>query len=150
MLERVQKRAINCITDLKGMTYEDKLYELNLTTLEKRRERGDALQVFKIIKGIDDIGKHTYFDLVDADPNKTLTRQNADRLNIKREKFNTEIGRHRFSMRVSGLWNKIPAFIKDSRDVNQFKNRYDLHMREQETIKRAEQTGIDFGPQGIP
>ena len=150
MLERVQKRAINCITGLKGMTYEDKLYELNLTTLEQRRERGDALQVFKIIKGIDDIGKHTYFDLVDADPNKTLTRQNADRLNIKREKFNTEIGRHRFSMRVSGLWNKIPAFIKDSRDVNQFKNRYDLHMREQETIKRAEQTGIDFGPQGVP
>ena len=89
-----------------------------------------ALQVFKIIKGIDDIGKHTYFDLVEADPNKTLTRQNADRLNIKREKFNTEIGRHRFSTRVSGLWNKIPAFIKDSRDVNQFKNRYDVHMRE--------------------
>ena len=50
----------------------------------------------------------------------------------------------------SGLWNKIPAFIKDSRDVNQFKNRYDLHMREQETIKRAEQIGIDFGAQGVP
>ena len=132
------------------MTYEDKLYELNLTTLEQRRERGDALQAFKIIKGIDDIGKHTYFDLVEADPNKTLTRQNADRLNIKREKFNTEIGRHRFSTRVSGLWNKIPAFIKDSRDVNQFKNRYDLHMREQETIMRAEQIGIDFGTQGVP
>ena len=146
LLERVQKRAINCITELKGKTYEEKLYELNLTTLEQRRERGDAIQVFNIIKGIEDIGRHTYFDLVETDPNKTLTRQNADRLNIKRQKFNTEIGRHRFSMIASSLWNKVPAYIKDSRAVNQFKNRYDQHMREQETIRRSERLGIDFGP----
>ena len=35
--------------DVKGATYEEKLKDAGLTTLEKRRERGDAIEAFKTI-----------------------------------------------------------------------------------------------------
>ena len=48
----------------KKISYEDKLRILNMTTLEKRRERGDVIAVFKILKNFDDTGSHQYFNLV--------------------------------------------------------------------------------------
>ena len=43
-LERVQRRAVNMVAGLKGKTYEDKLKEVGLTSLENRRNRGDMIQ----------------------------------------------------------------------------------------------------------
>jgi len=40
------------ITECKGMCYEDRLKVTGLTTLESRRLRGDMIEVFKIVKGI--------------------------------------------------------------------------------------------------
>ena len=115
-----------------------------MTSLEKRRERGDAIAVFKILKNFDDTGSHQYFNLVENDPEKPQTRTNSDKLNLKTRKFNTEIGRHRFSTRVIHLWNSIPGYIKDSSDVNQFKHRFDEYVKEQDDIRRAGEQGIDF------
>ena len=55
ILEKVQRRAVNFITILKGVTYEDKLEELGILSLVVRRSRADLIQVFKILKGIDDV-----------------------------------------------------------------------------------------------
>ena len=35
--------------------YNDRLKELDLTTLEMRRKRGDLIKAFKMIKGFEDI-----------------------------------------------------------------------------------------------
>jgi ribonuclease P/MRP protein subunit RPP40 len=51
VLEAVQKRAIRLINGLSG-TYEEKLQQVNLTTLEDRRSRGDAIETFKVPKGL--------------------------------------------------------------------------------------------------
>jgi len=50
------------IRDCKGLKYEDIILVTGLTTLEDRRERGDLIQVFKMIKGrhIDKVD-HTIF-----------------------------------------------------------------------------------------
>ena len=40
---------------LEKLSYEEKLKKLNLTTLETRRLRGDLIEMFKIIKGFDNI-----------------------------------------------------------------------------------------------
>ena len=37
---------------MKGKTYQDKLKEAGLTTLEERRDRGDMIQTFRIIQGL--------------------------------------------------------------------------------------------------
>ena len=41
-LEKVQRRAVNMVAGLKGKTYQDKLKEVGLTTVEERRDRGDT------------------------------------------------------------------------------------------------------------
>ena len=40
ILEKVQKRAISMTSGLSGSTYEEKLREVGLTSLEERRKNG--------------------------------------------------------------------------------------------------------------
>ena len=49
------------ISGLKGTCYEEKLAEIGLTTLEERRERGDAIQIWKILNGHDNVDKTHWF-----------------------------------------------------------------------------------------
>ncbi len=49
-IENIQRRATK-IPELKGLSYTDRLFALNLPSLEKRRLRGDLIEFFKIMKG---------------------------------------------------------------------------------------------------
>ena len=48
-LERIQKRAIKMISELRGFSYESRLLECGLTTPETRRLGGDQVEVFKTV-----------------------------------------------------------------------------------------------------
>jgi ribonuclease P/MRP protein subunit RPP40 len=55
LIEGVQRRATKPVVGTKGMSYEERLKFLDMTTLETRRIRGDLIEVFKILKGIEDV-----------------------------------------------------------------------------------------------
>ena len=59
-MEKVQIKAVNLITELKGKTYMEKLQE-------QRRVRFDFIQTFKILRGYDKVEKGTWFTLVGSD-----------------------------------------------------------------------------------
>ena len=50
-LERIQRRATKIIPELRDLSYEERLKECGLTTLETRRLSEDQIEVFKILNG---------------------------------------------------------------------------------------------------
>ena len=124
-LEKIQQRAVSMISGLKGATYEEKLREIGLTTLEERRHQADMLQAFKIIRGFDKVDSTTWFQRVDA--SIRTTRSAADPLNLRPQAARLETRRNFFSNRVVEAWNAIPGDIKRSKTVSSFKNAYKNH-----------------------
>ena len=59
LLEKVQRRTTRLIDVCKGKEYEDRLRMVRLTSLEKRMQRADMLEVFKITRGTE--GSETFF-----------------------------------------------------------------------------------------
>ena len=56
-----QRRATKLIPGLRDLTYEERLNECGLTTLETRRLRGDQIEVFKILNGYENIDYNIFF-----------------------------------------------------------------------------------------
>ena len=54
-LENIQHRATRLVPGLKKVEYMERLRKLRLTTLETRRKRGDLIQFYKIVYGLDHV-----------------------------------------------------------------------------------------------
>jgi len=63
LIEGVQRRATKLVHGLENLTYNDRLEELGLTRLDKRRLRSDLIETFKIINGNYDIYTDIFLEL---------------------------------------------------------------------------------------
>ena len=111
------------VCGLKGRTYEEKLHELGLLSLEERRHQTDMCQVYKILHGKDKAA----LKMEMMANNIRSTRATAEPLNICIPRARLDIRKHFFTNRVVDSWNKIPRKIKEARTVESFKHQYMVH-----------------------
>jgi hypothetical protein len=126
-LEQVQKRAVNMVAGLRGRSYEQKLREVGLTTLEERRIRGDMIQTSRILNGIDHVDASTWFDMA-ADRDRAgaaNTRHSTDTTRLVEGASNNDVRKNFFSQRVPRNWNSLPVTTRQQTTVLGFKAAYD-------------------------
>ena len=51
------------IPELRDLSYESRLLQRGLTTLETRRLRGDQIEVFKIVNDYEDVDRNMFYKL---------------------------------------------------------------------------------------
>jgi hypothetical protein len=118
ILEKVQRRVTRLPTALRSVQYDERLERMGLTTLESRRVRGDLIELFKIIRGEDDIS--WYNEPVWSVPRETK------RCQLRREIVSSCLQRHNFfTNRTANAWNALPNEIVESESVDVFKSKLD-------------------------
>ena len=114
-IEKIQKRATKLVGELSHLTYEQRLRRLNLDTLYYRRIRADIIQIFRIVKGIDNI---TLSNAII--PNNRRSRGHEYKLTKIR--CNKRLKSNAFPHRVLDIWNNLPQEVVKSNSMNSFKN----------------------------
>ena len=122
-LEKVQRRATKMVEGLEGYSYEDRLRILGLTTLETRFLRADLIEVFKILRGFENLDPDRFFQVV----GDGVRRGHSFKLFKKR--YRLDVGKFKFASRVCEEWNRLGDGVVSAGTVNAFKTRLDHHLR---------------------
>ena len=78
-LEAVQKRAVKVISGLRASTYEERLRELGLPSLQDRRLEIDMVQTYKLVNHMDTDNSELWFERADS---RRVTRNSAVKHNL--------------------------------------------------------------------
>ena len=124
-LESVQRRATKMIPSLRNKSYEERLVNLNLFTLRKRRLRGKLIECFKILKGFTNVDFDKLFLIDDT----SRTRNNGHKLKCRQVR--SDCTKFFFTNDVVREWNKLPPLAVQCNTIDSFKNKLDSHLLEQ-------------------
>ena len=123
----MQEKFIKNVTGLKGKTYSEKLKEIDMLSLEKRRTYLELVETFKIIRGYTKVDRSKLFELV-SDNLRRQTRSSECPVNIVQKRCNLDIRRNFYTARVSSYWNDLPTDLKLTPALGMFKNNLKSYM----------------------
>ncbi len=114
-LERIQRLATRQVRGLCHVPYEERLRQLNLFSLERRRLRADLILAFEIFISEVDLNPSEFF----LHPPQSGLRGYTYRLLQGPSRLRRRSGA--FSVRAVRYWNKLPAHLVLSTSVSIFK-----------------------------
>ena len=109
-------RATKIIPEFRDLSYESRLLQCGLLTLETRRLRGDQIEVFKIVNGYEDVDRNVFFKL------KEGSRTRGHKAALVKEQCRLDMRKYSFSQMVIKERNKLPNDCVNASSVNMFKN----------------------------
>ena len=127
-IEKVQRRVTRMIPDLSNLCYEERLERTNLLSLEMRRLRADLIEVFKIVKGLEDVKQSVFFEL--SKENRTRGHQ----WKFFKPNCRLDVRKYFFSQRVISEWNNLPLEAVTATTVNGVKNKIDPILRKRRAL----------------
>ena len=112
------------IPELRDLSYEERLKECGLTTLETRRFKEDQIEVLRMIKnGYENIDRNTFFSL------KKESRTRGYEIKLVKDQCRLDIRKYSFSQRTINEWNKLSTDCITASSVNVLKKRVDTYLR---------------------
>ena len=110
------------IRGLELLPYEERLRDLGLFSLEKRRRRDDLINVYKYLKCGRQRNLANLFSVVCGD----RTRGNGHKMDHR--KFRTNMRKNFFMVRVTEHWTRLPREVVESPSLEMFKARLDAYL----------------------
>ena len=117
------------IQGLGKYSYEERLKLLDLPSLVYRRYRGDAIEVYKYLRGVYTVDSSSLLPLSST---STESRTRGHAFKLMKRRCASQLRSNFFSMRVVNLWNSLTEDVVTAPSLNVFKGRLDrawYHMR---------------------
>jgi len=120
LLEQVQRKATKMIRGLEHLSYEERLIELGLFSLEERRPQGDLIAAFQYLKGAYKKAGEGIFTRAWSD------RRRGNGFKLKVDGFRLEMRKKFFTMMVVRHWNRLPRETVAAPSLEVLKARLDV------------------------